>query len=163
SSGGLTINGFSQPGSQPNTDPLASNAVISIEIRGNGDTADAGNAFKITSPNNRIQGLSIYNTFNHIDMTGPNASGNIIVGNIFGLTPSGLARLRNGWNGIDLQWGASLNYIGGVGDHEHNVIAAAAYAGVDVSHGQETTKNRVVGNFIGTSLDGESVQSYTKM
>ena len=34
--GGLTINGYTQRGAQTNTDPTVSNAVIAVEIEGNG-------------------------------------------------------------------------------------------------------------------------------
>ena len=39
-SGGVTVDGYSQPGATPNTDPLASNAVLRIAITGPGDTVE---------------------------------------------------------------------------------------------------------------------------
>lgn len=231
SSGGLTIDGYSQPGAQPNTDPLASNAAITVQIRGNGDLPDSGDGFKITSANNVIRGLAIFNVFNHIEMNGPNASGNVVVGNfigtdatanfdspddnadggvgvkidsgghdniigrpnladrnvvagtsgtgimiehdgsdsnivqnnILGLLPSGAGGRPNGWGGVDMQFGAAYNYIGGLGQYERNVISGEPRDGIDFSHDATTTQNRAVGNFIGTTLDGESVTSFTRM
>ena len=232
SSGGVTIDGYTQPGAAPNTAARASNARIMIEIRGNGTSTALGtfDAIRVVSPNNVIRGLSIYNALDQIQLYGASANGNRILGNfigtnaaatfssirgtfaggtgihlessshhnvfgtpaladrnvfdgapyaglridhensdsnviqnnIFGLTPNGLGKLPNHQSGIDVQWGASRNLIGGLGANEGNVLSAHPYAGVDLSHSTSTSYNEVVGNFIGTSLTGDSVASHTR-
>ena len=231
-SGGVTIDGYTQPGSTPNTDPRASNAMIMIEIRGNGTSTALGtfDAIRIVSPNNVLRGLSVYNALDQIQLYGATANNNRIIGNfigtnaaatftsiqgtfqggtgvhlessshhnvfgtpaladrnvfdgapyagiridhensdfnvvqnnIFGLTPNGLGKLPNRQSGIDVQWGASRNLIGGLGPNEGNVLSAHSYAGVDLSHSTSTSFNEVVGNFIGTTLSGDAVNSNTR-
>ena len=91
-----------------------------------------------------------------------NSDSNIVQNNIFGLKPNGLGKLPNMQSGIDVQWGASRNLIGGLGANEGNVFSAHPYAGVDLSHSTSTSFNEVVGNFIGTNLTGDAVTSYTR-
>jgi hypothetical protein len=86
----------------------------------------------------------------------------VIQNNIFGLTPNGLAKLPNLQSGIDLQFGASKNLVGGLGPNEGNVLSGHPYTGVDLSHSTSTSNNEVVGNFIGTNLTGDAVASYTR-
>ncbi|HEY0518567.1 MAG TPA: hypothetical protein VGC84_03660, partial [Ilumatobacteraceae bacterium] len=228
--GGLTINGYTQPGSQPNTDPLVSNAIIAVEIKGTGsDPANSFDAFKVTSANNRIQGLSIYDVFNHFELFGTGATGNVIAGNfigsdatstfvapplteggsgvtmvsganhnvvgtpaladrnviggtpstgiriqhegtnqnvvqnnLFGLKPHGDAGLPLGFSGVDIQFGAKNNLVGGPGVNERNVISGAPANGVDLSHQVDTTGNRVQNNYIGTTPAGNAIAGFTK-
>jgi CSLREA domain-containing protein len=229
--GGVTVDGYSQPGAQRNTAGLASNAAIMIEIRGNGTATTLGtfDGIRIVSANNRFEGLAVYNALDQIQLYGSGAHHNTFVGNfigtnaaatfasilgasggtgihleagshhnvfgtsaltdrnvfdgapyagiridhehsdanvvrnnIFGLTPDGLAKRPNGKTGIDIQWGASSNIVGGLASNERNVFSGHSYAGVDLSHSQSTSNNEVVGNFIGTTLAGNSVTSYTK-
>ncbi len=231
-SGGVTIDGYTQPGASANTDAHASNAQIMIEVRGNGTSSALGtfDAFRIVSPNNVLRGLSVYNALDAIQLYGASANNNRIIGNfigtnaaatftsitgtpaggtgvhleasshhnvfgtpaladrnvfdgapyaglridhensdfnviqnnIFGLTPNGLGKLPNRQSGIDVQWGASHNLIGGLGVNEGNVLSAHSYAGVDLSHSSSTSFNEVVGNFIGTTLSGDAVNSNTR-
>ncbi|HEY0520772.1 MAG TPA: CSLREA domain-containing protein [Ilumatobacteraceae bacterium] len=232
SSGGVTIDGYTQTGATPNTAAHASNAHIMIEVRGNGTSTALGtfDAMRIVSPNNVIRGLSVYNALDQIQLYGATANHNHILGNfvgtnaaatftsirgtaaggtgihleagshhnvfgtptladrnvfdgapyagiridhensdfnviqnnIFGLTPNGLAKLPNRQSGIDLQFGASNNLVGGLGANEGNVLSGHPYTGVDLSHSTSTSNNEVVGNFIGTNLTGDKVTSYTK-
>jgi hypothetical protein len=232
--GGVTIDGYTQPGGQANTDPVVSNAVIAVEIIGRGSTigdpVNGFDAFKITSGANVIRGLSIYNVFNHFELFGPDAAGNLILGNfigsdsgstfvapskseggsgitmvsgahnnvvgtpnpadrnviggtpstgiriqhpgtnsnvvqnnLFGLRPLGNAGLPLGFSGVDIQFGAKNNLVGGSGVRERNVISGAGIAnGVDLSHTPDTSGNRVVGNFVGTTPAGNATAPYTQ-
>ena len=72
-SGGTEIDGYTQPGASPNTDPIASNAVLRIAITGGGDDVEY-QAIRITSPNNTIRGLAIYSVWRKIWIAGPNAA-----------------------------------------------------------------------------------------
>jgi hypothetical protein len=225
-SGGLTIDGYTQPGSSPNTDPLVSDAVIDVEVRGGGHTNFA--ALTIVSAGNHVRGLAIYNGYHAVwlyqtgardnvlegNFLGTNSAGtfravetwdyghgvyvsggashnqigvptiegrnvisgnsylgvridhthsdlNMVRNNLFGLAPLGNRSIPNKM-GIDIQWGASSSIVGGLNPLERNVFSGHSYTGVDLSHAQATTNNFVVGNFIGTTPDGESVADYTK-
>ena len=222
--GGVTIDGYTQPGASPNTHPQISNARILIEIRGNGTAAFDG--LPITSSGNTIRGLAFYNlnraiwidgrsaTHNEIvgNFIGTNAAGtfgytnstphahgihiehgasnnligntsndarnviagngrhgvgiwhggsnaNLIRNNLVGLTPSADACLANLANGIDINYGARFNVVGGSGPGERNVVTGNQSIGLDISHSTAptTTGNSLIGNFVGTGVDGRTM------
>lgn len=224
--GGTLIDGYSQPGASPNTDAAASNAVIMIQIKGQGSGEDSFNGLRITSAGNQVQGLAFFDFFNAIWLFGPTATDNHIVGNfigtdaaatfaatepvflatgilieqqatdnwiggptaaernvlagnafnglslfhdgtsrnrvqnnLIGLAPAGDRALSNQRHGLDINFGASSNLIGGDSEMERNVISANAYAGVEISHGAGLRQNQIVGNFFGTDVTGTQVFS----
>jgi hypothetical protein len=79
---------------------------------------------------------------------------NRIVGNIIGLSPDGQSRVRNWGDGIDLNYGAARNQIGGTAPGERNVISGNRGEGIEISHGSDTTGNVITGNYIGTDATG---------
>jgi hypothetical protein len=79
---------------------------------------------------------------------------NVVQNNIIGLNPSGTNRVDNRLEGVDYNLGASDNLDGGTGRLEHNVQSGNFHSGVEVSHGTNTLRNRIVGNYIGTDLSG---------
>ena len=81
-SGATTIDGYTQPGATPNTDPVADNAHLMVQIQGNGISVPLV-ALTVTSPNNMIRGLAIYN-YRPIMITGVNANGNSVMGDFIG-------------------------------------------------------------------------------
>ncbi|MBK6886519.1 MAG: hypothetical protein IPH03_08710 [Tetrasphaera sp.] len=76
---GITIDGYTEPGASANTDPLVSNAQIKVELKGKGPGTFDG--LSITTPNNTIRGLAIYNFWKQISLTGDPADNNTLVGN----------------------------------------------------------------------------------
>ena len=60
---------------------------LRIAITGGGDDVEY-QAFRITSPNNTIRGLSIYSAWRKIWMAGPNARNNLVAGNFIGTDPA---------------------------------------------------------------------------
>lgn len=86
---------------------------------------------------------------------------NIISNNIIGLTPAGTARLPNFRHGVDLNFGAAQNVIGGANAEERNVISGNGWSGIELSHGAQTTANVVIGNFIGANFLGTGAAGYT--
>ncbi len=218
--GGLTIDGYSQPGASPNTALLADNAVIKIALYGPGETTQYS-AFQIVSSNNVIRGLSIYHFWRKIwlnggsnnviagdfvgtdptgtyfsparydpaygaieldDLTSDNVFGgtdladrnvisgnpgegihlrsdndrNVTYNNIFGLNPAGTKALPNWIHGEDINYGSSDNVVGGLLPGQRNVSSGNVRSGFEVSHGTDTQRNKVIGNYIGTWLDGNS-------
>ena len=73
----------------------------------------------------------------------------------------GTNRLRNQRMGVDINFGASQNLIGGTGPGERNVISGNVAGGVEVSHTTATVGNQIIGNFIGTDVTGNRAPNYT--
>lgn len=231
-SGPTTIDGYTQPGSSPNTDPLASNAKIMVQIEGSGDDLFGGLA--IESPSNLVRGLALYklrgairllrtdahdnriegnfigtdaagryfarklitsgyasgvklaygasnnviggasvanrnvisgNASHGVGMHDEGTDSNIVVGNLIGLNPSGKGRLANKAVGVDVNYGASYNVVGGSLLRQRNVISGNGREGLEVSHHDGEafpTGNRVIGNFIGTDLTGEYAPKHSR-
>jgi CSLREA domain-containing protein len=95
-------------------------------------------------------------------ITDPGTEFNTISGNYIGLDVSGSAARRNATSGVIIMEGASNNSIGGTTVGERNVISgngvgAATFGlarGVQVL-GVGTDSNRIIGNYIGVSANGE--------
>jgi CSLREA domain-containing protein len=153
--GNTIIDGYGQPGSAPNTDPVVSNAQIRIELRGEGSEAFDGLA--ITSANNIVRGLSFYNLQRSIWIFGAGAVDNQVVGNFVGTDATGTfkanATSEQQAHGVNIEQGAQNNRIGGVLPEERNVISGNARHGVGLWHGG-TKFNVIVNNLIGLSPDG---------
>lgn len=85
---------------------------------------------------------------------------NVVQDNVVGLNPSGTAALPNWSHGIDINFEAQHNLVGGPNPGEGNVVSGNIQEGVEVSHGNHNWYNDVVGNFIGTGIDGTTAPSY---
>ena len=168
--GSVVINGFTQPGSQPNTDPLGNNAVLAVAIDGSRTAGDVNSdgLVLLTATNCEIRGLIIHSFAHSMININKGANNNVIAGNWIGLKPDGITRggrLDN--NGIFII-GSANNRIGGTAPADRNVISGNGEAGrVSDSDlggllgqnglflfGRFTTNNTVVGNFIGTDAHG---------
>ena len=114
--GPTLIDGYSQPGASPNSDPLVSNAQIRIELRGSG--SEAFDALAISSAGNTVQGLAIYNVKRAIWIYGAGAHDNIIAGNFIGTDATGTFKFNSTSalqaHGLHIEQGAYNNAIGGV-------------------------------------------------
>ena len=96
----VIIDGYTQPGASPNTNPLTlgpgalgSNAVILIELSGSGGAAGApGLGLNISAGNSTVRGLAI-NRFARSGINLEPADGNIIEGNFLGTDPTGTVDL----------------------------------------------------------------------
>ena len=155
--GGTTINGYTQTGATPNTDPLKSNAVLRVQLRGNG--ASKFNSIVLSSPANVIRGLAFFNTMAGVYLTGPGATENIVVGNFIGLDATG----NNGATGrndtaignVSLDSGASRNLIGSTAVADRNVISGGAADGISFKY-EGTERNLIYNNIIGLAPDGRN-------
>lgn len=230
-SGGTLLDGYSQPGASPNSDPVVSNAVIMVQIVGPRAVGNPTsiNGITITSANNTVRGIALLRLRRSIWLSGTNAAGNqivgnfvgagadgqpwydqintvenrggdngafgiwfsngahdnqvggtdpaarnvisgnandgvgmrnagtsrnVVVGNLIGMSPDGTLKLRNWGDGVDMNYSASANRIGGNGASERNVITGNVGEGIEISHEAGTTANQVVGNYIGVGIDG---------
>ena len=154
-SGGTTINGYSQPGASPNTSATQSNAVIKIQLVGQGPSAF--DAFRISSTGNVVRGLAIYNVRRAFYLYGAGATGNSIIGNFIGTnasatfiatTPVTIA------SGVHLESGARSNNIGTPALADRNVISGNARNGI-AAYFQGTNSNVIRNNIIGLSPLGD--------
>jgi CSLREA domain-containing protein len=166
-SGATTIDGYTQGDATPdgaddareNTDPLASNASIKVEIRGTGTIlpADGGiTALDLPSSGNTVRGLAIYDVYRSIRLQGSGSHDNHITGNFVGTNAAATVKAPTKVqfaNGIHVAGGATNNNIGGASAAERNVISGNGGHGVGM-YVAGTDSNKVVGNLIGLHPSG---------
>src|SRR5262245_15017635 len=147
----VVINGYTQPGSSPNTNPptMGIDAVILIEL--NGAQIGNFNGITIIGPNGcTVRGLVI-NRFQHngIDLS---SNDNLIEGNFIGTNTAGTVALPNGsgGNGGMIVSNGSNNTIGGTTPAARNLISGNVGIGVAL----QGSGNMAQGNLIGTDVTG---------
>jgi parallel beta-helix repeat protein len=84
-------------------------------------------------------------------VTAPAVS-NSILGNLIGTDVTGMQPLGNRGGGVQVT-NSGGNIIGGAAAGARNIISANSVAGIEIS-GPLSAGNRVVGNYIGTNIDG---------
>jgi parallel beta-helix repeat protein len=153
----VTIDGYTQPGSSPNTNAptMGLNTVVNIEL--SGAMAPPGTNFSgltLNADNCTVRGLCI-NSFQHdgIDVC---TNGNVIGGNFIGTNPAGTAALPNGAGGnggiiFGFCGTPSTCTIGGTTPDARNLISGNIGSGVGLGNG---SGNTVQGNLIGTDVTG---------
>ena len=157
----VIIDGYTQPGAQPNTRAIGTDAVLLIELDGSraGSTA---NALTITAGNSTVQGLVI-NRFACGGITMRTNGSNVIAGNYIGTDATGTVALGNlapdyGYAGVAIRSGSGFNRIGTDGDGwgnagERNVISGNQREGI-IIWDSGSHHNVVAGNYIGTDASG---------
>ncbi len=157
----VIIDGYTQPGSSPNTLAVGDNAVLLVELDGSQIVGNAI-AFEVRSNSTVIQGLVI-NRFSYvgiyIDGTGGGAlGGHTIRGNFIGTDPSGMLAAGCGTWGVFLR--TPNSNVGGPSPGDRNVISAN---GTNSSLGANIRLEgdfgpvsgvAVQGNYIGTDASG---------
>lgn len=143
-SGGVTIDGYTQPGSRVNDSTLGSNAIPGVEIRGNGASAREA-AFYITSSRNTIRGLLIHNVWRAIVIDQSDAYDNRVVGNLIGFLRTGANDSRLNF-AVVLNTGAHDNIVGTPNRADRNVIGNYSHA-VEL-YGPGTNANIVQNNVL---------------
>jgi hypothetical protein len=141
----VLIEGYTQPGSHPNTLAVGDNAVILIQLKGSRSGTEIG--FDVRGGNTRIRGLSITNFYFGIRLLGP-LGGNVIQGNFIGVDPSGQNAVGNA-EGIVVV--TDQTTIGGTAPEDRNVISGNGTYGIFMTTGQTAL---VAGNYIGTDASG---------
>lgn len=150
--GGVTIDGYTQPGAKVNTSTVGSNAIPGIELRGLASSNTRDNGFFVTSGNNTIRGFLMNDHYRSFYLDTADAHDNYIVGNIIGFRASGAAQPNRGANGIRINTGANANHVGTSALADRNVIGNYTHA-VDY-YGPTTTGNFVQGNALCMSPSG---------
>ena len=137
----IIIDGYTQPGAQPNTQAVGNNAVILIEL----DT-HTFSGLTISAGTSIVRGLSIigFNSWG-LSLVGPGTA-NAIEGNFIGLRADGRT-LSTGNHGIRVF--TPGNMIGGTAPAARNVISSLSI-GVLV----QEQPNALLGNYIGTDASG---------
>jgi len=148
----IQIDGYTQPGSSPNTKEIGSDAVLKIELDGSrappetdGLTLDAGNSV--------VRGLIIgrFSRFG-IRIGGlARVGGNSIIGNHIGCDRVGGVSRANGNNGIAI-YDSDGNGIGGANPADRNLISGNAGSGVEVNN---SIGGHVKGNYVGVAASGD--------
>jgi CSLREA domain-containing protein len=143
----VSINGYSQPGAQPNSRAVGSDAVLKIELNGAG--VPDGDGLVIEASNSTVRGLVVNRSSNSgIVISRSGATGNRVVGNYLGTDASGTQDLGN-YYGVWV-YGAPNNTIGGTNAAERNLISGNTINGINI----HAANNQVRGNLIGTDKDG---------
>ena len=144
----VSINGYTQPGSSPNTKAVGNDAVLKVELAGNGQT---GTALDISNTSaSVIKGLVINRFGGGINIQGDSGA-NRIEGNFIGTDPSGTLDRGNTDDGVNIFDGASRNVVGGTSPAARNVISGNACNAVFVSGAND---NLIQGNYVGTDKTG---------
>ena len=153
----VIIDGYTQLGASPNTNPLSlgSNAVLQIELDGSGAGAVAA-GLTITAGNSTVRGLVI-NRFGGPGILMFTNGSNVIEGNFIGTDVTGTADLGNLGSGVEI-FDASNNIVGGPTPEARNVVAGNEDDGIAI-RGPNATGNLVEGNYVGTDLTGTTALS----
>jgi titin len=136
---------------------------IGTDSSGNGDDsgkmANQKNGVYITegSTDNTIGATTsgAYNVISNNEGNGvdidDSSSGNLVAGNRIGTEAKGTGALKNSLDGVLIAGGASSNTIGGTGTNAFNLISGNQDNGISLD---DANDNLVLGNLVGTQLDG---------
>jgi hypothetical protein len=155
----VTIDGYSQPGSSPNTLDKGTNAVLKIQLDGSsaGSLSD-GLTLGPGASSSVVKGLVINRFGGRGIFIAGGTSGVRIEGNFIGTDPSGTIDLGNRFDGLS-SFTATNNLVGGETPDKRNLISGNGGDGVFLF--ADATTTRVEGNLIGTKKDGTSALGNT--
>src|SRR5437870_482064 len=149
----VTIDGYTQPGASPNTLAQGENAVLLIELNGNGAsgltglTIDTGGCTVrgLVINGFRVYGIALYESV---------ATNTHIEGNFIGTNAAGTAANSNGTS-VYFQR-ANGNQIGGTDPSARNVISGNLNYGILIENGGGAAGagNIIQGNYVGTNAAG---------
>jgi hypothetical protein len=142
-SAGATIDGFSQPGSNPNSVETGDNAIRLVRL--NSNVFGPWQGIQLESSNNIVRGLILEGLGGAVVITG---SHNIVAGNFIGAASS----LNSNFVGVYLGEPASQNVIGGPVPSARNVISGQRQEGISLNG--KVVGNAIQGNLVGTDAPG---------
>lgn len=150
-----TLDGFTQAGAVPNTNPFGQpiNAILKIVLDGSQQTSYMAGV-TIYSGGNQIRGLVIHRFYEGVLIL--NADNNVIEGCFIGTDVQGALALGNDCGGVSViategGRGSHGNVIGGSWPGARNLISGNSCSGVQLG---PAGQNRVLGNYIGTNANG---------
>lgn len=153
----IEIDGYTQPGSQPNTERTFDNAVRRIEIHGRRSVA-AG--LVIRANDSVIRGLAVRGSFgNAITLSGTN---NVVVGNHLGtddaqnlVDPTNSPASNSRGISLDGLTSTFNTRIGGTARADRNVIAGNQGNAINIDpFPHEVEESFILGNFLGVDSSG---------
>jgi CSLREA domain-containing protein len=162
--GSVIIDGYTQPGAQPNSLVVGNNAVLMIEV--DGTNAGAGvDGLTITAGNSTVQGLVINRFRGGGGIARPGGGGivlsvvggNTVRGNVIGTDATGALQGLGNSSGIIIT--IDGNTVGGATNAARNLISGNSNSGVVLANASETllaARNVIQGNYIGTNASGTS-------
>lgn len=145
----VVVDGYTQPGSSPNSNPLGSNAQIRVVLAGTGSSGVHGLALLVGATGSTVRGLAI-NRFGgpQISAIGDDC---VISGNYIGTDATGtIAYPSAPGTRLGLSVSGDRCRIGGTAPADRNVVSGNSHAGIYVG-GSDIT---VQGNLIGTDRTG---------
>jgi hypothetical protein len=146
----VLVDGYSQPGASPNTQPGGANAVIQIEISG----ANAGytDGLFVQADRTTIRGLAI-NGFqqNGIHLSG--GSGDVVAGDFLGTDPTGMTAVPNQGSGVLID-AATRATIGGTTAAARDIVSGNTNQ--DIYFINNARGNVVQGDWVGLSAAGNA-------
>lgn len=152
SDSGTVIDGYTQPGACPNSNPFGQsiNAVLKVVVDG---SSQQQRGFLIYSSDNVVRGLVISGFRDWgIGFLGERARCNRIEGNFIGTDATGTVARANGGAGVLIGTYASENTVGGIDPAARNLISGNTQGVVIGPWG----RNLVQGNYIGTDVTSVS-------
>ena len=150
----VVIDGYTQPGSSPNTLANGDNAVLLIEL--NGSVRVGTDGLTIAAGSSTVRGLVI-NSFNSAGII-VLGGGDVIAGNFIGTDTTGTTALGNAGGGVIIS--AANNTVGGTTPGAGNVISGNTGDGLEVN-GSGATGAVVQGNIIGLNAAGTAILGNT--
>jgi hypothetical protein len=142
-----TINGFSEPGSRPNSQYVSYDGQICVILRAANSSVD--HALRVSGAGRlTLQGIE-FEGFATAAVRLAAGNGNIVTGSAFSATPGSTA---NG-AGIRIEGTANHALIGGLSPNSRNVFDQGS-AGVDFEANGTGRANTVQGNYFGFNFDG---------
>jgi Domain of unknown function (DUF4347)/Bacterial pre-peptidase C-terminal domain len=153
---GIYIQGSGATGTQIQGNYLGTN------VTGNGSLGNSSSGVEIeNAPNNTIGGtiagarnLISGNILAGVRISGTGATNNLVQGNYIGTDITGTLDIGSNFEGILIAY-APNNIIGGTTAEARNIISGNNRYGVWIN-GNTSIGNQVIGNYIGTKIDGIS-------
>lgn len=155
----VIIDGYTQPGANPNTLTVGNNAVFLIQLDGGGPASEVREGLRLMASNSIVRGLSLTG-FSYlpasrervqgaaIAIASPEgtANGCRIEGNLIGLRPDGTA--SGSYSGVNV-YQTEQTVVGGNTPEKRNVISGNRIGIHDI-----TSQTIIAGNYIGTDISG---------
>jgi titin len=153
-SGGVTIDGYTQPGAAPNTLVVGDSARLLIELDGSSAGTEV-DGLQLAAGSNTVRGLVI-NGFDRYGVFATTSDGNVITGNFIGTDPTGTLDRSTMSAGVFVASDAPNTRIGSTDPADRNVLSGNGDPGTRGGAGAtlRSRGNVVAGNYIGTDASG---------